>query len=206
MIDMRQSYYEIETTCKRAARASGFSWGVAEEIGKSIRSLEMMGLPGVKTFYNYLEDAKAKSFTKAQKILFKNTQDKKIFCPIETSVAILDDCKSLFQDNAVIEFSQMCHPLLLVPMINRASILIGKKILISFDQIKIILNFNESITLNSEGPFPSQTTKVLIQSINDDEKYTNEEYEYLYQLSLETFVDESEGKLSGAGAGLTDND
>jgi len=47
---MNQSYYEIETTCKRAARASGFSWGVAEEIGKSIRSLEMMGLPGVKTF------------------------------------------------------------------------------------------------------------------------------------------------------------
>jgi hypothetical protein len=91
-------------------------------------------------------------------------------------------------------------------MINRASILVGKKILISFDQIKIILNFNESITLNSEGPFPNQTTKVLIQSINDDDKYTNEEYEYLYQLSLETFVDESEGKLSGAGAGLTDND
>jgi hypothetical protein len=100
----------------------------------------------------------------------------------------------------------MSHPLLLVPMINRASILVGKKILISFDQIKIILNFNESITLNSEGPFPNQTTKVLIQSINDDDKYTNEEYEYLYQLSLETFVDESEGKLSGAGAGLTDND
>ena len=203
---MRQSYYEIETTCKRAARASGFSWGVAEEIGKSIRSLEMMGLPGVKTFYSYLEDAKAKSFTKAQKILSKNTQDKEIFCPIETSVAILDDCKNLFRDNAIIEFSQMSHPLLLVPMINRASILVGKKILISFDQIKIILNFNESITLNSEGPFPNQTTKVLIQSINDDDKYTNEEYEYLYQLSLETFVDESEGKLSGAGAGLTDND
>ena len=203
---MRQSYYEIETTCKRAARASGFSWGVAEEIGKSIRSLEMMGLPGVKIFYNYLEDAKAKSFTKAQKILSKNTQDKEILCPIETSVAILDDCKNLFRDNAIIEFSQMCHPLLLVPMINRASILIGKKILISFDQIKIILNFNESITLNSEGPFPNQTTKVLIQSINDDDKYTKEEYEYLYQLSLETFVDESEGKLSGAGAGLTDND
>ncbi|MDB4183998.1 DUF3726 domain-containing protein [Alphaproteobacteria bacterium] len=203
---MNQSYYEIETTCKRAARASGFSWGVAEEIGKSIRSLEMMGLPGVKTFYNYLEDAKAKSFTKAQKILPKNTQDKKIFCPIKTSVAILDDCKNLFQDNAIIEFSHMCHPLLLVPMINRASILVGKKILISFDQIKIILNFNESITLNSDGPFPNQTTKVLIQSINDDDKYTNEEYEYLYQLSLETFVDESEGKLSGAGAGLTDND
>ena len=203
---MRQSYYEIETTCKRAARASGFSWGVAEEIGKSIRSLEMMGLPGVKTFYNYLEDAKKKSFTKAQKILSKNTQDKGIFCPIETSVAILDDCKNLFRDNAIIEFSQMSHPLLLVPMINRASILVGKKILISFDQIKIILNFNESITLNSEGPFPNQTTKVLIQSINDDDKYTKEEYEYLYQLSLETFVDESEGKLSGAGAGLTDND
>ena len=35
-----KSLSEIETTSKRASRAVGFSWGVAEEVGKSIRLLE----------------------------------------------------------------------------------------------------------------------------------------------------------------------
>jgi len=43
------SFSEIETTTKRASKAAGFSWGIAEEIGKSIRSLELFGLPGAFT-------------------------------------------------------------------------------------------------------------------------------------------------------------
>ena len=39
------------------------------------------------------------------------------------------------------------------------------------------------------------------------QQYSNETWEDLYQLSLETFVEETEEKkLSGAGAGLSDND
>ena len=40
-----QSLSEIDTTSKRASKAAGFSWGVAEEIGKAIRNLELFGLP-----------------------------------------------------------------------------------------------------------------------------------------------------------------
>jgi len=129
-----------------------------------------------------------------------------MYCPIESSVAILDDCKSLFKNNDFIDFDQMAHPLLLIPMLNRASNIIGKKISISFDNIEIILNYNESLVINTKGPFPNQTSKVSIQSISTEPTYSKKEYENLYQLSLETFVEESEGKLSGAGAGLTDND
>ena len=43
-----KSLSEIETTVKRASRAAGYSWGIAEEVGKSIRILEMFGLPGLK--------------------------------------------------------------------------------------------------------------------------------------------------------------
>ena len=39
------------------------------------------------------------------------------------------------------------------------------------------------------------------------QQYSNETWEDLYQLTLETFVEETEEKkLSGAGAGLSDND
>ena len=50
-----QSLSEIDTTSKRASKAVGFSWGVAEEIGKSIRSLELFGLPGVASLNLYLK-------------------------------------------------------------------------------------------------------------------------------------------------------
>ena len=42
------SFSEIDTTVKRATKAAGFSWGIAEEMGKNIRLLEMFGLAGIK--------------------------------------------------------------------------------------------------------------------------------------------------------------
>ena len=48
-----RSFSEIDTTVKRASKAIGFSWGIAEEIGKNIRLLELFGLPGVKNLNQY---------------------------------------------------------------------------------------------------------------------------------------------------------
>ena len=42
-----RSYSEIDTIVKRSTKAKGFSWGVAEEIGKNIKQLELFGLPAV---------------------------------------------------------------------------------------------------------------------------------------------------------------
>ena len=50
-----KSLSEIETTSKRASRAVGFSWGVAEEIAKGIRLLELFGLPGIKNLNEYFK-------------------------------------------------------------------------------------------------------------------------------------------------------
>ena len=35
-----RSLSEIDTVSKRSSRAAGYSWGIAEEIGKNIRLLE----------------------------------------------------------------------------------------------------------------------------------------------------------------------
>ena len=43
-----KSLSEIDTTSKRASRAMGFSWGISEEVGKSIRLLELFNLKGIK--------------------------------------------------------------------------------------------------------------------------------------------------------------
>ena len=61
------TFSEIETTTKRASKAAGFSWGIAEEIGKSIRSLELFGLPGIINLNKYLKKIKKKTSKKNSK-------------------------------------------------------------------------------------------------------------------------------------------
>ena len=53
-----KSLSEIDTTSKRASKAAGFPWGIAEEVGKNMRLLEMFGLSGVKNLNKYLKDKK----------------------------------------------------------------------------------------------------------------------------------------------------
>ncbi len=57
-----KSLSEIETTSKRASKAVGFSWGVAEEIAKGIRLLELFGFPGVKNLNQYYKLINKKNF------------------------------------------------------------------------------------------------------------------------------------------------
>ena len=56
-----RSLSEIETAAKRASRAIGFSWGESEEIGKSIRLLELFGLHGIKNLKKYYKKKKRKN-------------------------------------------------------------------------------------------------------------------------------------------------
>ena len=57
-----KSLSEIETTSKRASRAVGFSWGVAEEIAKGVRLLELFGFPGIKILNQYYKLINKKNF------------------------------------------------------------------------------------------------------------------------------------------------
>ena len=88
-----QSLSEIDTTSKRASKAAGFSWGVAEEIGKAIRNLELFGLPGIKNLNLYLNKIEKNHPEKVNKIEKENKN--KELCPIYYGIAFLDQCKKL---------------------------------------------------------------------------------------------------------------
>ena len=53
-----KSLSEIDTVSKRASRAAGFSWGIAEEVGKNIRILEIFGLTGIRNLNGFLKKKK----------------------------------------------------------------------------------------------------------------------------------------------------
>ena len=201
------TFSEIETTTKRASKAAGFSWGIAEEIGKSIRSLEMFGLPGIINLNQYLKKIKKKHPNKMTKIEKENKTDDKELCPIYSGVAFLDRCLELEKLRSL-KFYNVSYPLLMLPFISRASEIISKKILVQFDSSSFLLNFDKSIfSKNIEKQSQSIAKLVNIEFMENKNSFSEQEWKELYKLSEETFVDESYSlKETGAGAGLTDND
>ena len=202
-----RSLSEIETAVKRASRAIGFSWGVAEEVGKCVRLLELFGLPGIKNVNQYFIDKKVKKFENLNLIIEKNLTVSEPFCPIILGISFLDQISTM-ESLKKIEFTNIAYPILFLPFLSRASEIIGKKIHIKFDQNEILLNLNVNIYSN----ILNQELKVIannveVQFLENLDNFTDSEWQNLYKLSENTFVEESESlKQGGAGAGLTDND
>jgi len=201
------TFSEIETTAKRASKAAGFSWGIAEEIGKSIRSLELFGLPGIINLNKYLKKIKKKHPKKIAKIEKKNKTRDKELCPIYSGVAFLDRCLELEKLKSL-KFYNVSYPLLMLPFISRASEMMSKKILVQFDKSSFLLNFDKSIfSKDIEKQAQSIAKVVNIEFMENKNSFSKQNWKELYKLSEETFVDESDSlKTTAAGAGLTDND
>ena len=203
-----QSFSEIDTTSKRASRAAGFAWGIAEEVGKNMRNLEMFGLPGVKNLNLYLQNIKKNPTEKLKKIAKENRPQSKEFCPIYCGTSFLDNCKML-ESLKLIKFFNVSYPLLLLPFLSRASDLVGKKISVQYEENNFLLNFDKTIfskNINNDH-IVSLAKEITIEFLENNNSFSAQEWKELYKLSEETFVEETDSlKTKGAGAGLTDND
>ena len=203
-----QSFSEIDTTSKRASKAAGFAWGIAEEIGKNMRNLEMFGLPGVKNLNLYLHKIKKNPTEKPKKIEKENKPQFNEFCPIYCGTTFLDNCKML-EALKSIKFFNVSYPLLFLPFLSRASDIIGKKISVEYEENNFLLSFDKTILFKNikNNKVVSLAKEVSIEFLENSNSFSVQEWKELYKLSEKTFVEETESsKKIGAGAGLTDND
>ena len=202
-----KSLSEIETTSKRASRASGYSWGISEEVGKSIRLLEMFNLKGIKNLNEYFKEKENKNFENLTLINEKNKCSELSYCPIILGVSFLDQIENL-EKIKKINFSKIAYPLLFLPFLSRSSEVIGKKIFFKFEKNEFLLNINVNIVTNLLNQnCPNIATNAEIKILENNDNFTDEDWKSLYQLSEKTFVEETESlKKGAAGAGLTDND
>ena len=202
-----KSLSEIDTVSKRASRAAGFDWGVAEEIGKNIRMLEMLGMPGIKNLNYYYRTRDKKNFEKLSLISEENKTSKLEFCPITAGVSFLDQVRSLENLNEI-KFQNIAFPILFLPFVSRASEVVGKKIYLKIDNRDFLLNYGSSIYSNSlNNGITALGNDITIKFLDNVDSFEEKEWKELYKLSENTFVEENDSlKQSGAGAGLTDND
>ena len=202
-----RSLSEIETTAKRASRAAGYSWGIAEEVGKSIRLSELFGFPGIKHLNQYYQNKKKIKFSDIKLINKVNKSNGLSFCPIILGVNFIDQVKNVENLKSCL-IEKLAYPLLLLPFLSRSSEIIGKKLLFSFDDNKFLLNFNMSIFSNSwNKEIPILANQVEISFLNNEDNFSDQDWKNLYKLAEDTFVEETDSlKQGAAGAGLTDND
>ena len=202
-----KSLSEIETTSKRASRASGYSWGISEEVGKSIRLLEMFSFKGVKNLNEYFKEKKDKKFENLNLINENNKCLKFYYCPIILGVSFLDQIEKL-EKIKTINFSKIAYPLLFLPFLSRSSEVIGKKISLKFEKNEFLLNINVNIATNLLNEnCPNLATNAEVKILENNDNFMEQDWKSLYQLSEKTFVEETESlKKGAAGAGLTDND
>ena len=202
-----KSLSEIDTTSKRASRAVGFSWGVAEEIGKCIRLLELFGLPGIKTLNDYYSIKTYENFENLNSIQENNLTEKNPYCPISLGISFLDQIRNI-ENLKEISFNKVSFPLLILPFLSRSSEIIGKKINIKSDSFELLLNLNVSISSNMLNKnFPEIVENLEIKILENKDSFSEKEWLNLYRLSEKIFVEENDSlKKGAAGAGLTDND
>ena len=202
-----KSLSEIDTTSKRASRAIGYSWGISEEVGKNIRLLEMFGLPGVKNLNDFYKKKKEQQFENLNLISKDNKTTKYEFCPIIAGTSFLDQIKSLENLNEI-KFEKIAYPLLFLPFVSRASEIIGKRLLLKLDEKEFLLNFNNNIYSNFlKNEIIKIANVVLIRFLENSDSFSEKEWNEVYKISEDTFVEESDSLMQkGAGAGLTDND
>ena len=202
-----KSLNEIDTVSKRSSRAAGYSWGIAEEIGKNIRLLEIFSLPGIKNLNDFFRNKKNLNLENLNLIAKDNNANSSQYCPIVAGVNFLDQIRTL-ESLIEINFKNMAYPMLFLPFVSRASEIIGKRILLKLDEKEFVMSFNNNINSNFSKKEIIETAKnVSIRILDNKDSFTDNEWKELYKLSEETFVEENESlKRSGAGAGLTDND
>ena len=150
---------------------------------------------------------KEQKFENLRLINVENKSTKLQFCPIISGTSFLDQVKSLDNLNEI-KFEGIAYPLLFLPFVSRASEVIGKRLFLKLDNNEFLLNFNNNICSNFlNNKIIKAANFATIRFLENIDSFNEKEWNQLYKLSEETFVEESDSlKDTAAGAGLIDND
>jgi len=185
---MSWSLGEIQALTTKAARGAGFPWGVADEAGWAVRWLASCGLPGAKAMAKVLENPDRDT------------------CPLTLGIAVADA-----QQLDLLNGKSLTQPLIIMPFLGRAAGLDQVCVQIedlTFNVAKngtdLAYDLPKQAQLNvAKVPHGLQSTprKHRIETIANDALAT------LQDLAQRTYAPATEAsRISGAGAGLTDND
>ncbi len=216
------SYYftlaEIESYLRKAARASGLEWGLAEEAGKAARWLAAFDLPGPETMLAHLQNLAGKDYAAfiPRCDLEPWQADGGPLCPIVTGAALADRSAAML-DGDELRLGKTAYPILLAATLGQAARFhrcafttrwadlrldcFGNGLTIEGDRGSLLLAKVDRVSCcKSDATAPQQVASTKAYNIDEDV------FKGIEALAFETYAPASEESRAGAGAGLTDND
>ncbi len=213
---MTWSLNEVEGLARKAARGAGMSWGMAEEAGRSARYLAGVGLPGADALADLLtmNDGVPHASLAPQDIDAPwCAPGDGVLCPLITGALICDLAAPIGAGRKVVT-GRLAHPLLMVPFVAAAAEMSGQCLRMewqggdfSFDhEARGALGqdcaITDRVSVSRGSPSDAPLLSCRMRSM-----ITPETAARLLDFAQRTFAPETpESRLSGAGAGLSDND
>lgn len=214
----RLTLAECETYLRKAARATGLSWGIAEETGKASRWLAAFDLPGPETALAHLQQLDAADY---QRYIPNCDLDPwqasgRLICPIIGGAAIADRSAQML-DGKVFELAKTAYPLLLAATVGQAARChqavfttrwAGVTVSCHANGLSISGNRDDLLLREVDAVSCSMSADSTPQQIPETTAYAvaNEAWQAIDALAFKTYAPATEQSRAGAGAGLTDND
>ena len=218
---MSWSLNEIETLSRKAARGAGLSWGLAEEAGKATRWLSAAGLPGPQVLAELLirnDGADYDTLCPLEHSEGHWTAKGGTLCPLISGAALCDSAARLASGDDL-HLGRTACPVLLLPYLAAAVGMTGTRLTVTWRDVSITLDAETHI-----GPHdPEALNAAVVDAVHiartetgeltgpltpgNRGKMPPETARQLTAFARRTYAPAtSESRLSGAGAGLTDND
>lgn len=213
------SLNEIEAMAKRAARGAGFDWGLAEESAKAVRWLAERDLPGAESLAQLLTHNDGKVYGELAPLSSDGTWHARCgqLCPIACGAALSDRAQSI-ADGRVIDLGPIGQPLLLLPFAASAARQTNTAIELSWQDVSVVVMPNGVVLAGSQRVLAVEVARsvrcrvtpplmVAPSASTCGRAVDAKSWRRLDALARRTFAPASEAsRVSGAGAGLEDND
>jgi hypothetical protein len=214
----RLTLAEAEAYLRKAARARGMEWGLAEEAGKAARWLAAFNLPGPETLLAHLQQLSSTDYEQfIPDCSFEPWQAPGgLMCPVITGAALADRSARML-DGHCFRLAATAYPLLLAATVGQAArchrtvfttAWAGVRVSCYENGLSIEGNHDDLLLARVEGVTCRQDKLFEPQQLPSTLSYAidPEVFKAIDQLAFQTYAPATEASRAGAGAGLTDND
>jgi len=214
----RLTLAETESSLRKAARACGLYWGLAEEAGKAARWLAAFDLPGPETMLAHLQQLAGGAYRQfiPDCSLEPWQAPGGVLCPVITGSALADR-SALMLDGHCFRLAATAYPLLLAATVGQAARCHRTVFTTAWAGVRVSCFENGlSIEGNREDLLLARVDAVTCQQDNLDQAQqlpstlsyaiAYDVFQAIDQLAFQTYAPATEASRAGAGAGLTDND
>lgn len=211
---MTLSLNEVEALARKAARGAGYPWGVAEEAGRAVRWLSASEIDGCAALAALLVESDGIDLsgrTPAPGPVWTSPTNR--LCPLMTGGALSDLAETLAGQGTRLE--NVAHPILLAPFAGLSARCLESSVALEWDDTRVATDgeavvvtgaigaASASVTVKIGSRFAAREVQPKCSRANPNAR----DLEVLNRFAHRTYAPATEAsRLSGAGAGLSDND